>query len=172
MGGEMGGGMGSATIYAFDMCRVQDVDQETLMERVRTFCHGHHDRITPIENVCDVLPELAERYELHLVTSRCESLRDMSLEWLATYGLDVFSEHHFTNGFGSLYPERKQTKLEVCQAIEVAYLIEDAPKNAWEVADGGVPVLLPNRPWNHKMDEHRNIARVQDWSQMRTHLMT
>lgn len=161
-------------ITTFDMCKVvYGIDQATLLERVRTFCHQHHDLITPIDGATDIVPRLAETYELHIVTSCCESLSQVSLEWLEAYGLNVFTEHHFANGFGSLFPERKRSKLAVCQAIGAQYLIEDAPENARQVAEGSVPVLVPWRPWNRELEPHANITSdVRDWKHIEEILST
>jgi hypothetical protein len=137
------------TVDTFDMAVLYGVDQQTIVDRVRKFCHDHHFEIWPWSGALEGLGELAERYELHIVTSRCESLHDVTAAWLLEHGLrDLFTELHFTNGFGTLYPDRKRGKLEVCQEIGAVALIEDAPVNAQQVADGGVPVLMPNRPWN------------------------
>lgn len=151
-------------ICSYDMCQVWSLDHDTLIARVRDFCHTYHDQITPTHGATTVLPRLAERYELHIVTSRCESLTTITKDWLAAYGLEVFTGHHFTNGYGSLFPERTQSKLAVCREIGAQYLIEDALENARLVADGGIHVLVPNRPWNRESTRHaRIIPDIRDW---------
>jgi len=53
-------------------------------------------------------------------------------------------------------------KLEVCKSIGAYLLIEDAPENAVAVSDGGIPVLLPERPWNAAL-KHPGVTPVDSW---------
>ena len=136
-------------IHTFDLMEVYGVDHDTIVDRIRNFCHTHHDEILPWPGVVEGLGQLFRTYDLHMLTSRCESLREITERWLVKNGLrDMFSELHFTNGFGSLYPDRTRGKLEVCLELQAVVLIDDAPLNAQQVADGGILVLMPDRPWN------------------------
>lgn len=150
-------------IYTYDMTELYGVPIEELVHRVRYFCHNHHDEITPIASR-DSLLELSRQFDPHVVTSRCESLRDITSDWLKQNELDLFQELHFTNGFGSTFPH-KRSKTEVCRKIGATVLIEDGPENALDVADGGIRVFLFDRPWNRDV-EHHNITRVHSWSQI------
>jgi uncharacterized HAD superfamily protein len=153
-------------IRTFDMTTLYGVDQKTIISRVRRFCHEYHGEIMPWSGAAEGLNELYRKYDLHILTSRCESLRDITEAWLVDHGLrDVFSELHFTNGFGSLYPDRMRRKLEVCLEMQAVAMIEDAPTNAQQVADGGVPVLMPDRPWNRGF-EHPLVRRFYHMSEI------
>ena len=150
-------------VRTFDMTELYDVSQETIVKRVRNFCHTQHHLILPWVGVQDTLRSLNVQYEFHIVTSRCESLRAITENWILEHDLsDCFSEAHFTNGFGSIYPGAKRTKLEMCHEINAVALIEDAPLNALSVMDGGVRVLMPERPWNQDF-QHADVIRYTDW---------
>lgn len=149
-------------ITDFDMTKIYGVEHDTIVARVMKFCHEHHDEIEPWADAEPCLRRLSEKYELHIVTSRCETLRDTTEGWLSEHNLrDYITELHFTNGFGSKFPKRKRTKERVCQEIGATALIEDAPTHALSVAKSGTPVCLPHRPWNGNVWHHR-VLRVWD----------
>ena len=151
-------------IWSFDMPTIWNLDIKIINTRVRWFCHQRHHTITVCPEAASVLPRLAQTHELHIVTSRCESLCDITTAWLQSNQLNVFSKLHFTNGLGSLHPDRKRSKLSVCHEIGALCLIEDAAANAEATAEGGVPVLLPDRPWNRLTRKHELITRAAGWT--------
>ena len=150
------------TANTFDMPKLYGVSPAEIVSRVRTFCYEHHDSISPIVDTAPALKILSERYILHVVTSRCQTLSGITEGWLQDYQmLDYFEDLHFTNGFGSTYA-KKRTKLEVVQGIGAKVLIEDAPGHALELSNAGYPVLLPDRPWNKKVEDIL-IYRMPGW---------
>lgn len=152
-------------ITSFNMLETYGVTPDQLSERTRQFVHHFHDEIPIHEGVQEYIPRLAEEYRLHIVTSRCESLRGVTSEWLESYDLiQHFSALHFTNGFNSLYPDRKRSKAEVCQTIGAFGLVEDAIENAIIVADAGIHVLLLERDWNRNAPAHDLIRPCRNWS--------
>jgi hypothetical protein len=74
-------------------------------------------------------------------------MRDITVTALEGHAPGLFSDFHFTNGF-SADSHTKLTKLEVCQKIGAVALIEDAPVNIIEVANGGIRVYMHKRSWN------------------------
>lgn len=58
---------------------------------------------------------------------------------------------------------RKRLKSEVCKEIGASVLIDDALKHAEEVASHGIPVLLPDKPWNRDYTPP-GVVRVQSWN--------
>ncbi len=151
-------------IITFDMRELYGVSEETVISRVRTFCTDHHHTIYPHPNTQVALRKLRQMYDLHIVTSRCQSLRSVTEQWLASHELNYFSALHFTNGFGSRYPNQKRTKVEVCKEIGAKALIEDAPSNVLAVSKSAIPVLMPNRPWNQGMTGER-IIPIRSWDE-------
>lgn len=148
-------------ITTYVMTDVYRIDMETLLDRIHVFCHSHHHEIQPIEDAYLELLILSEYFELHIVTSRCESLRVTTINWLSEHMPGIFTHLHFTNGFGTKYPERKRLKSDVCKEIGAIALIDDALMHADEVAaQCSIPVLIPPRPWN-KGDTHSKVIRKE-----------
>ena len=63
-------------IIDYDMTRFYGVELPELLSRIERFCHHQHDTIEPIEGAVSGLACLAPHYDVQVVTSRCESLRD------------------------------------------------------------------------------------------------
>ncbi len=154
------------TAHTYDLTELYGVDMPTMIQRIRRFCHDFHSEIKPHDGADAALEKLKERYELHIVTSRCETLTNITTEWLREFDLlKHFTGLHFTNSFGTAHPERTRSKLEVCRAIEAVALLEDAPGNALAVAEGDIRVLMPQRPWNKNV-RHNLVRHYQHWEEV------
>jgi uncharacterized HAD superfamily protein len=157
-------------IVSYDICAMLGISERLMLERTNTFLHKHHTEVRPIAGVYAALRQLSSEFELHVITSRCESLKDVTLGLLGKHGLEFFTQHHFTNGFNTKYPERARKKLDVCKEIGAICLVEDAPKHCIDVASGGVKVLMPDRPWNRNV-AHELIVRCSGWQEITGHLL-
>ncbi len=149
-------------INTFDMVALYGLEEKVLMDHVRHFLHHEHHTIEPIPFAVKSLRTMRRRFDPQMVTSRCESLTDITSGWIAEHAVGAFSALHFTNGFGTKFPERKRTKTEVCQAIGARVLVDDHVGNAIEVSKAGIPVLLFDRPWNRGY-EASGVVRVDSW---------
>ncbi len=148
----------------FDMAKLYGITPNEVVKRVRRFCTNHHDDMTLRTGAREGLARLSDQFDLQIVTSRCESFRDITLAFMKENGVNKYFSHaHFTNGFGTVFPDRKKTKLEVCREIGAVALIEDSPGNAQLVADGGISVIVPECPWNTGQIEHELVHFVPDW---------
>lgn len=162
MNDRIGTSVEYAQCRSFSFEDVYGCSHEEMALHLEHFCHHHHHTIPPEDGAYDTLRSLAERYDLHLVTSRCESLTDITQRWLEANGVDVFTAHHFANSHSTLYAHRRRSKSAICQTIGASALIEDAMHNALDVASAGIPVLMPNRPWNQG-PEPAGVHRFDHW---------
>ena len=135
-------------IYTFDMVKMYNLPLTVLLKNVYTLVHEEHDSIVPYADSIQSFERLSTMYDLHIVTSRAESARDITEAAFEKHAPGLFDDFHFTNGFSQAGAEVKLTKLEVCRRIGAIALVEDAPTNAVCVADGGIPVYMPQRAWN------------------------
>jgi uncharacterized HAD superfamily protein len=158
-------------IYSYDMAHMYGTDQHTANKRVFDFCHHHHDAVEPLHGAIAHLRLLRKRYTLIMVTSRCESIEEITHQWMERHTPHLFYDTHFTNGFATHFPERKRSKLEVCEAIGAVALIDDAVSHANEVSAGlGISVFLPDRPWNQE-GVWDSVTRVYSWEQITEQLL-
>jgi uncharacterized HAD superfamily protein len=156
-------------ITSFDLTKVFRIDFATLVERLDTFRQEHWRLMLPVENGLAALLRWKEMAELHVVTARCESLAKHSAALIDHFYPGVISEAHHTHGFATRFPERQQTKLEVCQKIGACMMVDDSFSTALEFAESGIPYLLPNHPWNQgeilqgTVRIHGGLGEAVDW---------
>jgi uncharacterized HAD superfamily protein len=148
-------------IITHDLGTVYGASHEKMIERIRRFCDKRHDHIMPVARAVETLAKLADDYQLHIVTSRCETLRPQTEAWLHRHGVVGIEQLHFTNEMG-FTDAPKRNKLEVCREIGARFLIDDAPTNALRVAGGGIPVILLDKTWNQDV-RHPLVRRAFDW---------
>lgn len=152
-------------ICAFDAYTVFGVERTEFHRRLLEFCNTQQHTAEPIDGANTALQALSKDYELHVVTSRCDSLQMVTKTWLRSWLPGVFSALHFTNGAAGLYPERHRSKSTVCKEIAARVLIEDALHNAAAVSTQGIPVLLPDRPWNQD-PLPKGTWRMDTWNEI------
>ncbi|MEL6803058.1 MAG: hypothetical protein AAFO91_04645, partial [Bacteroidota bacterium] len=58
-----------------------------------------------------------------------------------------------------------RTKGAVCTSVKALALVEDHFTTAESVAQYGLPVLMPTRPWN-RAHEPLHATRVTDWTEI------
>src|SRR2546428_7994521 len=106
--------------------------------------------IQPYENIQVHLNRLAERFEVHLATSRLPEGRQSTLDWLKTHNIP-YSQVHFVD---------HRMKHELPQAFVAA--IEDDREQAELFLDRGVRAFLLAHPWNI-LPVNSGLRRVQGW---------
>lgn len=114
------------------------------------FTRNHLRAIIPYPNVRVYLSRLAERFEVHLATSRLSEGQQITRDWLQAHNLP-YSELHFVG-------HRK--KHEIPKTFVAA--IEDDREQAELFLEGGVQVFLLAHPWNVTETSNR-LSRVQGW---------
>ncbi|MCB9818732.1 hypothetical protein H6788_00975 [Candidatus Nomurabacteria bacterium] len=144
---------------------VYGCDKDTMAERAHSFYHSpEHMLASPVSGAVEAIRLLSETYSLQIVTSRPDSTRPPTLKWLDNHFPRLFHNFHFTNIYAGTLDTKPKAKSEVCREIGAIVLIDDAMKHARDVADSGVPVLLPDRPWNQGPD-HKGVHRVHSWEE-------
>lgn len=146
---------------------VYGVEIEEINEWIWHFCRDHHDDfLKPIGSALAWLRVLRENYEIHMVTSRCESIQKVTRRWLDNYATGVFDQLHFTNGFATRYPGRRRNKLSVCREIGAVAFVDDALGHVEAVAAGlQVPTFMLTQPWN-KSETPTGVIRAQSWDEI------
>lgn len=155
-------------LFSYEMHLVWECDPDTIIERVKRFYESqHHAELEPIPGVLEAVAKLQDVCVLDIVTSRPEVQRESTHSLLARHFPKSFRNVHFTNGFAAEGNALRRTKSAVCKEIGAIVLIEDALKHAAEVAAHGIPVLMPDRPWNREATPN-GVIRVHDWDEVIT----
>lgn len=145
------------------------LSEEEKQEHVEEFYRSSvFDDLLPIEGAAEAMRELMLMCRLVVVTSRHPEHEPKTLANLGRHYPSVFSEtHHLGHYDRKLRPEEKLSKGLICQRIGAIGCIEDGPGNAHEIAKHGVPVILPDRPWN-RGEFPPLVKRVHSWQEIVT----
>jgi uncharacterized HAD superfamily protein len=150
-------------IKNFELSFAYKIPSTDVMTRLNEFYADYHESALPVEGALESLRMLVQNYELHVITSRKEELREKVMSWINRHLPNLFKEIHFTNHFEGV--GKKRLKSEVCRELGVNYVIEDCLDYAKDVADKGIPVFLLDKPWNQGQIE-APITRVKSWNEI------
>jgi 5'(3')-deoxyribonucleotidase len=116
----------------------------------------------------EALRTLKKSYELVILTSRREMVKDETLTWLNDVFADVFSEVHFTGFWDSVSEDRHLlTKGELAKQIGADYLIDDQAKHCFAAAEAGIDsVLFGNYAQTRELQLPKGVTRCKDWAEV------
>jgi hypothetical protein len=155
-------------------------------------CLEFHDseeflNIEPVAGAFEGLCELKKLgYNLEVVTSRSEVMRDVTKTWIEQHYPGIFpsAKLHFTNSFGET--GARYTKYQVCssekyvhplepsgKALNAVVLIDDNPTYTTDVASRGMfGILFGEYGWNRNaydgLEEANKkfVVRCKDWREV------
>lgn len=148
-------------LNSFKIWESFSISREDAFDLVKAFHDsGKIDDVALIDGAKDAINDLAKDNELFFVTSRASYFKEQTLKLLKKHGFEipVFFSRHMNEGIG-------KTKFEICIDEKIEVLIEDSLTHALECAEGGIKVLLLDKPWNQRV-EHKNIIRVKTWEEV------
>ncbi|MDQ3065065.1 MAG: hypothetical protein M3Q36_02235 [bacterium] len=152
--------------YDEDLSIMWQVSKEEAEERWLKFLEQepmrHYD---VIESAVDVLTKLKQKYTLLAVTSRRQSLVEITEEWLESNYPNVIDKVVSSRIYGEGKDNAHSlTKAEILQEVEADYLVDDQFKHCLGATEVGVKALLfGGYPWNNHQILPQGIVRVKDW---------
>ncbi len=152
--------------HTYSLETMYGCDSRTIIERVHHFCDSlEHLETPPVPGAIVGLQILAQYFDVHIITSRSESTQAVTDSWQRkNVPKGVITDWHFTNSFGHNPKLKRRSKAEVCIALGAVGLIDDAAEHAKTVAAHGIPVALPDRPWNREELPLR-VVRTHSWDE-------
>lgn len=151
-------------VKTYNMSEVWGVDFDEILRRVNKFYFSPlHEEVLPVSGSQNALSKLKDKYELHLITSRGDGIKERTLSWLNEHFPSIFSKIHFTNIFAG--SGVKKLKSDICLENSIDIMIEDAPIYATEMVNKGVKVYLLDRPWN-RVEFPDDVVRVKSWEEI------
>lgn len=132
------------------------VELEDLLKLFHTEYVHAYSEAKVVENAKEIINELYSSHNLYFVTARSENLKDITVNWLSENGLGEVGVHLL----GSDY------KLDKAKELNCNIFIEDNPDNAYQLASGGLKVILIDNNYNRHI-EHENIMRVNNWNDIK-----
>lgn len=124
---------------------------------------GVHSRLAPINEAQDCLTQLAEHFDLHIVTARRRLIVDSTHEWVEKHYPGIFKGIRFVHVWEDLDPP---SKAEVCKEIGAVLLIDDSVSHCSIAAKSGIDALLfGDYAWNRTLPEDfpDSVQRVTNW---------
>lgn len=123
-----------------------------------------YQNLAPLREAVEIIKRLGERYELHMITGRTNTLETATKAMLDNHFPKLFRSLEFTG----MFEGSPRSKADVCTQLGADLLIDDHLGHALPVAQCGVDVLLfGNYPWNQTQAQlPPNIRRVQDWQEV------
>ena len=154
-------------LYLYDDWeKMYGCDRATMNDRAHEFYRSkEYKEIEPVPGAIEAIEHLSKDYSLQIVTSRPEHIRDVTLHWIEEFFPVHFDQIHFTNGFMGADGATVQKKSEVCREIGASILVDDALKHVKDVAQSGLPAILPDRPWNRE-ENPTGVQRMYSWNEI------
>ncbi len=151
--------------YSTDYERTwQTPDKDTAVRRVNAYLEtDEYFNLLPVEEAIQVIRQLKEAYELHIITGRPDFVEEATRQWLERYFPDIFKTVIFSNYY-DLSGEKGRPKGNICVELGAKLLIDDHLVHALNASASGIDVFLfGNFPWNQADQLPSNIRSVKDW---------
>ena len=105
------------------------------------------ETLAPVQGAFEALQKLKVHFDLHIVTSRQNKVRDDTIQWIHRHFPGIFSDIHLGNHYSR--EGKSRTKSEICHSIGACLLIDDSVKYAIQCVHDNIPVILfGNYAWN------------------------
>ena len=122
------------------------------------------EQIIPVESSQEAVNELSRSHHLIAITSRPESVKYKTEEWLKKYFENGIKETLFNGQYG--IESSFLDKSDLCLNRGVEVLVEDNLDISYKCAEKGIRVFLLDTPGNKNYEKHRNLIKVRNWNEI------
>jgi uncharacterized HAD superfamily protein len=147
--------------------RMWELWGETKEESDRSFEEFYNSELfrnlEPAKESIWAVNNLSKDHELHIISSRPETIHEFTRSWV---------QKHFPNCFSGIHFSKKRPvngkslkKAEISAGLGVDLIIEDSLEYAKECAERGIRVLLFDAPWNQSEKLPHRVYRVFSWTE-------
>jgi len=150
------------------------VEREELIKRAQEYHEiGHHATYEIIDGAKECLIELKNNFKLIVLTTRRNSINQLTKEWISKFYPDIFDDFIFSGFFDnpkiqSVHGDYQLTKAQLAQDIGAKYLIDDQLKHILASAEIGIKgILFGDYGWNKADKLPANVIRVKNWEEVR-----
>lgn len=129
-------------INQYSLCKVYNISQEQFFQLMAEKEEGIIKSSPVIPLARENIHKLVQQgWEVHIITARNPRYQEATEKWLRDYDIP-YSQLHLLNS---------HNKLAVCQDLKIRLMVEDNIHNAYQLDEGGIPVILfeahHNRYW-------------------------
>lgn len=121
-----------------------------------------------IEGAFETLKQLKPYFKLVILTTRQNSINQLTKDWIDKYYPDIFDNIVFAGFFDSFTKDSvNMTKADLVKSVGADYLIDDQLKHVLTAAEIGIESLLfGDYPWNQTDKLPHNVIRVKNWQEV------
>ena len=149
----------------FDFDAVIGGTRAEAVASVNTFFTQLDHEPEPVEGALEVIERLGRQFELFVVTSRQDELRESTLAWIDRHLAGHFSDVLLCNTYATDGRTSVRRKADVCCEIGAVALVDDSLTNTTEAAAAGVAGLLfGNFAWSRCDELPAGVRRVAGWA--------
>jgi 5'(3')-deoxyribonucleotidase len=163
----------TADDYHEDWMKVWDIEFEEVLERGKALFEDRiHERLRHKDGAAEVLTELADDFDLMILTARGDSTKAATLEWFARhYPMIDHGNITFANLWANPEPDMvHRTKGDIAKGLGVRYIIDDQLKHCVAAAAHGIEALLfGDYTWNQSDQLPQGVTRVKHWQDVRAY---
>ncbi|HEX7724224.1 MAG TPA: hypothetical protein VF438_00595 [Candidatus Paceibacterota bacterium] len=140
-------------------------NKEDAHQAILDFYHSDdHKSAAPVAGAVEALRTLSEQNVIHLVTSKPEFLKEETERWIDVYFPGMISSIHFMNHYHG--NGKKRSKADTCKELGVQIFVDDSAEQARNVSGVGIPVFMPDAPWNRQEEVGPLVTRVNSWEEI------
>lgn len=167
---EYGTNLSRDDIKTWHLEKVWNCNLEEAIARIFDFYHSSElEEAKPVEGAVEVVSRLSKGNNLHIVTSRSDTVKNKTLEWVEKYFPFLVDSVNFTNHFDR---DSKESKAEVCIKMGIKIFVEDAPIHVEDLSTHIEKVYLFDAPWNRSYkDIPKNVKRMSSWKDIEEDLL-
>jgi 5'(3')-deoxyribonucleotidase len=140
----------------------------TLEETMRKVYDFHQTpyfkNMKPIAGTQEAISLLKEGNELFIITSRQDSVKEITIQWINEYFPNSFNDIILTNNHS--FSGDVKTKREYCDLLKIDALIDDQVYYALECLAPNRKIFLLDCPWNQSAELPPGISRVYSWQEI------
>ena len=128
----------------------------------------HYSAGRPIPNSIESIQRLRDKYDLILITSRHDSYRGSTEDFIKSHFEGLFDSLTYTHLDED--PQVLVPKHVLCKNLGASALIDDSLSNVTEAAQNGIEaVLFGSYPWNQSDELPGGVTRCVDWPAVLEH---
>lgn len=141
-----------------------------------TFAYVMNAKLDVYPDFLNVMRFVLERNrQLRFITARQKLLsegaaRESLIAALNLLGIDERLHDHVLKIDCTGFAGEHGSKLPLAQKYEMEYFVEDRRKNVLELANAGITVFMPRKPWNEIPDNTPNVIKYNDAGEIIRHL--
>jgi uncharacterized HAD superfamily protein len=136
--------------------------KEDAYQAVLDFYHSEdHRSAIPVSGAVDAIAQLSKEHTIHVITSKPEFMKEETERWIQKYFPGMISSIQFMNHYHG--DGKKRSKAETCRELGIQVFVDDSAEQARNVSSVGIPVLMPDAPWNRQEKVGPLVTRAYSW---------